>query len=90
MTRLDERLHAVPLDREQMRQVLLNLIINAIHAMPEGGTVEVGTSLGSKSVELWVRDYGVGIELTAHRRDNPAQRGPCWHTTSTWDRDKAR
>lgn len=62
VTRLDERLQAVPLDREQMRQVLLNLIINAIHAMPEGGTVEVGTSLGSESVELWVRDYGVGIE----------------------------
>ena len=62
VTRLDERLHAVPLDREQIRQVLLNLIINAIHAMPEGGTVEIGTSLGSESVELWVRDYGVGIE----------------------------
>lgn len=62
VTRLDERLRAVPLDREQIRQVLLNLIINAIHAMPEGGTVEVGTSPGSESVELWVRDYGVGIE----------------------------
>jgi len=41
---------------------LLNLIINAIHAMPEGGTVEVGTSLDSDSAELWVRDYGAGIE----------------------------
>jgi signal transduction histidine kinase len=65
VTRLDERLEAVPVDREQIRQVLLNLIINAIHAMPEGGTVEVGTSLGSASVELWVRDYGVGIEPAA-------------------------
>ena len=62
VTRLDERLQAVSLDREQIRQVLLNLIINAIHAMPEGGTVEIGTSLGSESVELWVRDHGVGIE----------------------------
>jgi two-component system, NtrC family, sensor histidine kinase HydH len=62
VTRLDEQLQAVPVDREQIRQVLLNLIINAIHAMPEGGTVEIGTSLGSESVELWVRDYGIGVE----------------------------
>jgi len=62
VTRLDEGLEPVSIDREQIRQVLLNLIINAIHAMPEGGTAEVGTSLGSESVELWVRDYGVGIE----------------------------
>lgn len=62
VTRLDEPLQAVPVDREQIRQVLLNLIINAIHATPEGGIVEVGSSRGSESVELWVRDYGVGIE----------------------------
>lgn len=28
--------------------------------------------------------------LTARRRDNPAQRGTSWSTTSTWDSDQAR
>ena len=61
---LDEHLPTVEVDAEQIRQVLLNLIINAIHAMPEGGAVEVGSRRAGKAVELSVRDYGTGIDPT--------------------------
>ncbi|MGE5486967.1 MAG: ATP-binding protein [bacterium] len=51
----------VELDPEQMKQVILNLAINAIEAMPRGGTLEFGISRTGAGVELWVRDDGLGI-----------------------------
>lgn len=65
---LDEQLPQVPIDSEHIKQVLLNLIINAIHAMPEGGIVEVGTRRAGEFAELSVRDYGVGIETGLRNR----------------------
>lgn len=59
---LDEHLPAVEVDAEQIRQVLLNLILNAIHAMSQGGVVEVCSKRVGESVELSVRDYGTGID----------------------------
>lgn len=59
---LDEHLPAVEVDVEQIRQVLLNLILNAIHAMPQGGVVEVCSKRVAAVVELAVRDYGTGID----------------------------
>ncbi|HKQ05612.1 MAG TPA: ATP-binding protein [Blastocatellia bacterium] len=60
--KLDEHLPAVEVDAEQIRQVLLNLILNAIHAMPEGGVVEVCSKRIGEVIELSVRDYGTGID----------------------------
>ena len=60
--KLDENLPPVSVDAEQIKQVLLNLILNAIHAMPEGGTVEVISRRAGDSVEIAVRDYGTGVE----------------------------
>jgi len=59
---LDEHLPAVEVDAEQIRQVLLNLILNAIHAMPEGGVVEVCSKRVGEALEMTVRDYGTGID----------------------------
>ncbi|MHB8809347.1 MAG: two-component system sensor histidine kinase NtrB [Desulfobulbaceae bacterium] len=59
---LDGNLPVVPLDKEQIYQVLLNMFINAIQAMPEGGTLAVTTRQGfAGEVELEVRDTGVGM-----------------------------
>ena len=52
---------AISLDPEQMKQVLLNLVINAIQAMPVGGEVVLRTLGKRDAVILEVRDEGTGI-----------------------------
>ena len=51
----------VELDRDQMIQVLANLINNAVEAMPEGGDLAVRTATTSQHVLLSVTDTGCGI-----------------------------
>ncbi len=58
-----ESVPAVSVDPEQMKQVLLNLVINAIQAMPAGGEVVLRAVHRSESVVLEVQDEGVGIPL---------------------------
>jgi len=50
------------LDREKMKQVLINLVRNAIEAMPGGGTLAVTCSLDGDVVLYRVADTGAGIE----------------------------
>nr|WP_153557149.1 ATP-binding protein [Roseimaritima sediminicola] len=45
----------------QIQRVLLNLLINARQAMPEGGTVLIQTRADGGELVLSVRDYGSGI-----------------------------
>jgi len=57
------------IDREQMKQVFMNLILNAIQAMTKGGTISISTRPHSKNqagqagqfVQVEVRDNGLGI-----------------------------
>ena len=51
----------VQLDASQIKQVILNLIINGGEAMPEGGTVELGATAGAENIVIYVKDQGVGI-----------------------------
>ena len=45
----------------ELRQVITNLISNAIHAMPNGGTLRLETRVHAPSVEIRVGDTGGGI-----------------------------
>jgi two-component system NtrC family sensor kinase len=60
---LDPRLPTVLADADQMRQVVLNLVLNAAEAMVQGGELRVASSanLGKKAVELRISDTGPGI-----------------------------
>ncbi len=73
---LDPALPPVPCYPGNINQVVLNLIVNAAHAISEvpsvkaggRGTIEVGTRCRGDSVEIWVRDSGVGIPAEIHGR----------------------
>ncbi|MBL8458241.1 MAG: hypothetical protein JNM92_02645, partial [Zoogloea sp.] len=50
-------------DEADLRQVVLNLLQNAFHAMPDGGTLEIGLAQEAESFHFSVRDEGVGIPV---------------------------
>jgi signal transduction histidine kinase len=71
ITNLADSLPAVRADAEQLRQVFLNLAINAVQAMPQGGKLQVSTSLRRSTrrgaaaafLEVRFRDTGHGIPV---------------------------
>jgi two-component system, NtrC family, sensor kinase len=62
-TELDPGIPPVLADADQIRQVVLNIILNAADAMPQGGIIRVQSSFESKSNHLVLRisDTGPGI-----------------------------
>jgi signal transduction histidine kinase len=47
----------------QLRQVLINMIVNAIEAMPNGGRITLSLeTVAGPAVRLWVRDTGPGVQ----------------------------
>ena len=51
----------VSIDPPQMQQVLSNLVVNARHAMPQGGTITIAAEVEGDAVTLTVADEGTGM-----------------------------
>ena len=58
---LFERMPSVRCDPDRIRQALMNIFVNAIQAMPEGGTLSVATALDDGYAVITVSDSGPGI-----------------------------
>jgi PAS domain S-box-containing protein len=56
---------AAQADADQMSQVMINLIMNALHAMEDGGTLRVGLEPEQDGIKLTVGDTGYGIPKDA-------------------------
>jgi signal transduction histidine kinase len=62
----------VTADRDMLRRALLNLVLNAVDAMPEGGTLSLASAVDEHGVAVEVADTGPGMtEDTARRAFEP-------------------
>lgn len=51
----------IPLDRQQIKACILNIVLNSIQAMPQGGTITIETGMDNGFSTLAVADTGGGI-----------------------------
>jgi signal transduction histidine kinase len=61
---LDPHLPEILADSSQLQQVIVNLVVNAVQAMPNGGKLTIETSTAGDHVLLIVRDTGSGMPET--------------------------
>jgi len=60
-TNFDSSLPVVKILPDQLKQALINIVFNALEAMPDGGQLHVTTESVDNSVEICVSDTGTGI-----------------------------
>jgi signal transduction histidine kinase len=58
---IDDRLGDFTGDERKVKQILVNLLTNAVKFTPEGGQIKVEASLGDSTVIVSVADAGIGI-----------------------------
>jgi two-component system sensor histidine kinase HydH len=65
---LDSDLPAIQVDQDRMKQVFLNLLLNSIQAMEDGGVVTVSATEENNWIAFEVRDNGCGVDLAHQAR----------------------
>jgi signal transduction histidine kinase len=60
-TELDPELPAISADPDMLHRALSNLVLNAIDALPQGGTIVIQTKVDGNDLELSVSDTGCGL-----------------------------
>jgi len=58
---IESSLPPIHADRDQLIQVLINLVMNSLHAMPEGGRLRLSLARENSHVRLGVSDTGHGM-----------------------------
>jgi PAS domain S-box-containing protein len=58
---IEENVPSIHADRDQLVQVLINLVTNSLHAMPEGGRLRLSLARESSHVRLGLSDTGHGM-----------------------------
>ncbi len=65
---IDDDLPTLMVDAQQIRQAVLNLVINGLQALPHGGRVKVGVSRRAERVCVLVEDNGPGLDEQTLKR----------------------
>jgi PAS domain S-box-containing protein len=68
MNTVDEKLATIKADRTKFKQILYNLMDNAIKFTPEGGNVTVDARIADAGAEITVMDTGIGISEEESRK----------------------
>jgi len=61
VTKIEPDLPDVMIDRKNLKQALLNIVKNAIAAMPDGGVLPISVSVKNDELQIAVSDTGIGI-----------------------------
>jgi len=65
---LDKNIPEIPADQSQIYQVLVNLAVNAMQAMSDGGNLTIKTKLGENFVSMTVKDNGSGMDEETRKK----------------------
>ena len=60
--------HRLLADRNMLHQAIVNLILNSLDVMPDGGELEITSYSGPDGVELEVSDTGAGVPADIRNR----------------------
>jgi two-component system NtrC family sensor kinase len=66
--RLEPSIPEILADEVQIGQVLVNLITNAVNAMPDGGNITVTTKRKTSFISILVKDTGIGMSAETKSR----------------------
>jgi two-component system NtrC family sensor kinase len=64
ITESHAELSLIDLDPQAIQQVILNVLTNALQAMPDGGSLQIGSSIRGSEAVVTITDDGVGMDET--------------------------